>query len=96
MKKLINWIKSLITRYKVTETYYIDSAYINTESVKSFIAYRAKHLKRIKCKCEIIYVTNAHFGKDVVGKVEVVHYKYNVKQKAKLMLKNGLIYWKFV
>ena len=96
MKKLFKWLKHLFIRYTVTETYTIDMQYATLKCVKDFLQYRQKHLEAIRCKYVVIYLKNLNLGQDVIGTVKTKHYKYNVESNAKLLLKNGLLYFKFV
>lgn len=96
MKKLINWIKKLFNIYSITETYYIKKEYINLKCVQEFLKNRKEILNKSHYKYELILLKYLETNKEIIGKVKVVYPKYNIEEKAILVLKNGLIYWKFV
>jgi len=96
MKKLIKWIKNLFSKYSAIETYYIKAEYINLKCVREFLKDREKILSESHYKYELIVLKHLETSRDIIGKVKAKHLKYNIESKAVLILKNGLIYWRFL
>lgn len=96
MKRLIKWFKNLFSRYSVIETYYIKTEYAYLKCVQEFLKNREEVLNKSRCKYELILLKHLETNKEIIGKVKTKHSKYNIESKAVLILKNGLIYWRFL
>lgn len=96
MKRLIKWFKNLFSRYSVIETYYIKTEYAYLKCVREFLKNREEVLNKLHYKYELILLKHLETNREIIGKVKTRHSKYNIESKAVLILKNGLIYWKFI